>query len=202
MGVEITYSARACILLAAAIFMLPLQWIGAVSIAAVVHELCHLATMYILDVRVNRICVDIQGAIIETEPIPEVKELLIALAGPAGSFLLVLFYRKAPLLAFCGLVQGLYNLIPIYPMDGGRALRSALIRLLPRYWEQVYRWVRIAVVLTFVILLTYFGDMISKSLVSLVFIFLILRFYGKKILLHCVASAGTIEKKLTREGKI
>ena len=60
-----------------------------------------------------------------------VRELLAAAAGPVGSLSLMLMGRFFPRLALCGLVQGLFNLLPIYPLDGGRILRRALELALP-----------------------------------------------------------------------
>ena len=39
--------------------------------------------------------------------------------------------RWAPRVALCGAIHGLYNLIPIYPYDGGRAVTAALRAILP-----------------------------------------------------------------------
>lgn len=65
-------------------------------------------------------------------------EILSALAGPAGSFLLLSLYRVAPHIAICGLIQGMYNLLPVYPLDGGRALRRAMEG---RLENRTIRWV-------------------------------------------------------------
>ena len=57
------------------------------------------------------------------------EELLCALAGPAGSLSLLLVSEWIPRIALCGMVQGLFNLIPAGNLDGGRVLRC-LIALL------------------------------------------------------------------------
>ncbi len=54
------------------------------------------------------------------------KSVICILSGPMGSLLLFLFVRWIPRIAFCGLLQGIYNLLPIYPLDGGRVVRCML----------------------------------------------------------------------------
>ena len=114
----------AYIALAAAILMLPWDWLLSAIMAAGFHECCHLAAIACCRVPVRQIRIGGFGASIETGIMTPSQELLCALAGPLGSVSLVLFIRRFPLLGLLGLAQGLFNLLPIYPLDGGRVLGS------------------------------------------------------------------------------
>lgn len=76
----------------------------------------------------------------ETEPLSSGKELVCALAGPAGSLLLVLTFRMFPRVAVCALVQAAFNLLPVFPLDGGRALRCALTRFCSKWANRIAVW--------------------------------------------------------------
>lgn len=121
--------------LAVAVLLVPIKLQVAWLAAALFHELCHLIMLRILKLRICEVHVGCSGASISTEPLLPYQEMLCAIAGPIGSFSLLLFRRMMPLVAICGCVQGAYNLLPLYPMDGGRVAGIVLLRLLPGKWS-------------------------------------------------------------------
>lgn len=120
-----------CLLLYAALLILiiPFRLLAAMIISAVVHELFHIGTLFALNVKVNAIYIGVLGAQISTEPVSKHKELLSAAAGPLGGFLLFLCHRWIPVISLCALVHSCYNLLPVYPSDGGRIIRCVITML-------------------------------------------------------------------------
>jgi stage IV sporulation protein FB len=116
-------SPSACILAALLVLILPLRWIFSAILAAAFHETCHALAVYLCGGNIHKLTVGGRGAVMCTEALTSGNELICILAGPIGSLLLVLFVRWIPRIAFCGLAHGIYNFLPIYPLDGGRALR-------------------------------------------------------------------------------
>lgn len=121
----------------------------------VLHELGHSLTAMRFGVGVRRILLLPIGGMAEFDSIPREpgRELLITVAGPAVNFalaaLLWLFVQApaawpfgeyeftadalgfAQLLLHWNLIMGFFNLIPVFPMDGGRILRALLALRLP-----------------------------------------------------------------------
>lgn len=105
-------------------------------ISAAGHELGHLLAMAVLRRYPRRIDLLPMGALIVCpEGIPDREELVIALSGPAAS--LCLASAAALWFAFFGtvtafyafsvnLVLGIFNLMPVRKLDGGKALRCFL----------------------------------------------------------------------------
>jgi Zn-dependent protease len=116
----------------------------------IVHEVAHAlcARMYGVQTRVITLFAFGGIATLDDEPPTPAAEIAIALAGPIASFALgglafavswVLWSldpgaqtpaaTATELLALANLLLGVFNLVPAFPMDGGRVLRAALWRL-------------------------------------------------------------------------
>ena len=120
------------ILCALACFFLPGAVFWPFVLLGCAHELGHLAALGLCGVPVEGVRLGALGAVIETDPMAPGAELVCALAGPAVNLLAFWVLRRAwPGAAILSLAMGLGNLLPVYPLDGGRALRAALILALP-----------------------------------------------------------------------
>jgi len=114
--------------------------------SVLLHEICHAAVARLYGLRTREIVMFPIGGVSRLESQPKVKqEPLIALAGPAanliiGVVLLATQHEFLPLeklavptdanlverIALGNLLLGVFNLLPAYPMDGGRILRSLI----------------------------------------------------------------------------
>lgn len=132
----------------------------------VLHELGHATAARAYGIRTAHITLYPFGGVaaITRPPRSPSEELVIALAGSAVNFALLfasgmlwLFFGGQALLtlAAINLVMGVFNLIPAFPMDGGRVLRALLTRPLGHYRAslvsirigQGFAWVFIALAL-------------------------------------------------------
>ena len=119
-------SPAGCMIFTSALFLLPLQWIVAWFVAVTVHELGHFVAVRLTGGKVISARVTWYGMVMDTYLLYRWQEVLSALAGPVASLLLVLGAKFFPRVALCGLTQGIYNLLPLYPLDGGRVLYQFL----------------------------------------------------------------------------
>lgn len=104
------------------ILIFPLKWVLAWMLSALVHELSHYFALKCLHVEVYRIKLGLNGAIMDTGPMCKKATLIATTAGPLGGILLLLLYPVSREIFYCALIQSIYNLLPIYPLDGGRIL--------------------------------------------------------------------------------
>ena len=124
--VRISISSGFYVIAAVGLLTIPLPWLFALVLASCLHELFHLIALQCFGCHVSAIQIDSFGARIVTEAPAPFIEGCCALAGPLAGVLLLLFREPYPQLALCGMIQTVCNLIPVQPMDGGRALRCFL----------------------------------------------------------------------------
>lgn len=112
------------LILALMILVLPMKWILSATLAVIIHELGHYTALRLCGVEVMGIRVSTGSVRMRVDRMKPWQEAVCALSGPLAGFSLLLFSRLLPRAAVCGFVHSLYNLLPIYPLDGGRVIRS------------------------------------------------------------------------------
>ena len=117
-----------------------------VMLFALIHELGHLLCGVILDFEVENFEIMPLGFSVEFKPnvkdynkkimksnILTVKKLCINLAGPMANFIIIIvsyLFKLQDIIIFSNLIILIINMIPIYPLDGGRVLKNVLKLLL------------------------------------------------------------------------
>ena len=122
MDVQVDVEPAACIFLALLFLTIPAPWIISAATAASIHELAHIGAVCAAGGRIYSVRIRSHGAVIESSQLTSGWELVCVLAGPMASLLLGCTVCLIPKIALCSMVQGLFNLIPVLPLDGGRAL--------------------------------------------------------------------------------
>lgn len=111
-----------------------------VYLSAIVHELSHSRVAQHFNIPINRITLFVLGGVAQLEKRPQSAkvEFLIAVAGPVSSLilagifgLLAGFLNLSPLImtsltfiAVVNLIFAIFNLVPAYPLDGGRIFKT------------------------------------------------------------------------------
>ncbi len=129
---------------------------GAIGLflSIIFHELSHavVARHYGMDIKGITLFIFGGVAEMEAEPAQPMAELLMAIAGPIASLILAVGFHLLAVvgeagalpinvlavlryLALINLVLALFNLVPAFPLDGGRVLRALLWQ-----WKGDLRW--------------------------------------------------------------
>jgi Zn-dependent protease/predicted transcriptional regulator len=167
--------------------------------SVILHELAHsiMATRY--GIRVRQIVLFIFGGVsdIEEEPRDFRKEFKIAIVGPLTSFALagifsllsfliesiadgnnarIILQATDAILSYAALVNlmlGAFNLIPAFPLDGGRILRTVLIKRRIDYDAATKIVVRTSIIISYALMGIGFLSIVTGSFVGGFWILLI-----------------------------
>lgn len=117
-----------------------------IMIFAFIHELGHLLAGILCGMRPEKLEIKPYGVSVSFKLFPkdynikigksnklEVKKILVALAGPVTNLLIIIVSPNLPLeffkklmIIYSNILITIFNLIPIYPLDGGRITKSIL----------------------------------------------------------------------------
>lgn len=129
-----------------------------ILIFAMIHELGHLLVGIILGMRPNKIELTPFGFSISFKIVPkdynvkilegnrmQIKEIIIALAGPLTNFIILYIVTKLKInlfsklmIVYSNILLIIFNLLPMYPLDGGRILKAVLHILFGRRKAEKY----------------------------------------------------------------
>lgn len=152
----ISVSTGFILLSAAALLIVPLNWLCAWLLALVIHELCHYVCIRICGGNVSSLRLGLRGIVMETEPLSLGREAVCAYAGPIGALSVLLIAKYLPRTAICTIVLSGYNLLPIFPLDGGRGLGCLLHKYFPEHKAQcIQRYIEYGVILSVAIVAVY-----------------------------------------------
>lgn len=163
-----------CLFAAMVLLVFPLKLILAWGLAVAVHEISHYIAIKLCGVDIIDLTIGAAGVNMQTVPMSKKQELACALAGPLGGFCLLLVARWLPYTAICAFIHSLFNLFPIYPLDGGRALRCVIYWILgDRYGALVCAWVRNICIVLLLAAGLYLIFRLNLGLPSVVFVALL-----------------------------
>lgn len=193
-----------------------------IMVFAIVHEMGHLIVGLILGLKPNNIRLMPYGLSISFKMntkefnkkifngnLLEVKKIIIAIAGPLMNFIIILISSKLKInifyklmIIYSNFLILFFNLIPIYPLDGGRIIKGFLhLSLGRKYAEKIINIISFITLL----ILTFFtaiGVYHTKNLSIIFIIFFLWILYINQYVIYKKRKKiyNLIEKTIEIEG--
>lgn len=118
--------------------------LAGIYLSVILHEIGHATAALKSGIDVESIKLWIGGGVAKIDTIPPMKEFLITISGPAVTVILVPVWALISIVTFTlnvttiawiflmlslfNFLMLVFNLLPLYPLDGGRIFRSLLLR--------------------------------------------------------------------------
>ncbi len=167
-------------------------WLYAIILGfAVIHEFGHLITGILVGMRPTKMELKPYGVSISFSLMTkdynrkilkanllEIKKIIVAIAGPITNLIIILITDKLNLgiftsitIMYANLLLIIFNLIPIYPLDGGRILKSTLYILNGKKKSEFY-----TNIISFCVLIgvTLIGVILTFEVQNIAIIFIII----------------------------
>ena len=144
---------------AACVLFLPIKIILAWMAATIIHELGHICCILLLKKEIYSVQFGVFGAQINTETLGIWQEMISAMAGPLSAIFILPFIKKFPIVTMFCILQSIYNLIPVYPMDGGRVVVGVLV-----YFAGRKRAIKIYIIFIMILMLLFLAGIVYISI--------------------------------------
>ena len=166
---------------------------------AIIHELGHLIAGIILKMKPNQLKINPLGISIEFDiknrdynikiqkaNLLEIKKIIVALAGPLTNFIIILILRYINIfseydkliMTYSNALLIVFNILPIYPLDGGRVLKSLIYIYKGKHLAEEYTYNTSYIIL---ILLTAISSVTVLWLKNISVFFIIIFLWGLQI---------------------
>lgn len=164
----------------------------------VVHELGHCLMARMNGISVLEIVIYPYGGVLKLDGflnLDILRELLVAMAGVIFQFLFFMviyfLYQKGIVREYIYVLYKQYNssmiffnLLPIYPLDGGRIVYLFICLIVPFYFANLVMVIFSSMILVFVIFMNVFVCNYSSAMVFLILVVYIISFFRKRKYLY------------------